>query len=77
LQDGGRSALTQSSMLWRRAGGMPAGVGLVGFSARWKLAFGHAQEQKDYRSKLIQDVLVNGGLCWGGDVWFPVFKQTG
>jgi hypothetical protein len=56
---------------------MPAGVGLVGFSARWKLAFGHAQEQKDYRSKLIQDVLVNGGLCWGGDVWFPVFKQTG
>lgn len=19
---------------------------------------------------------VDGGLCWGGDVWFPVFKHT-
>lgn len=39
-------------------------------------ALGQAHRGTDCRSKLIWLTLVCLGLCWGGDVWFPVFKQA-
>lgn len=50
------------------------GAALGGFLARQELEFGCAQEKDNPTSDT--DCAVDGGLCWGGDVWFPVFEHT-